>query len=84
MLACVGTDLTEPSCIYSCQKGRMVELLWKNNMRDTKVKIGLPYDPAIQLCIYIYTDELGSGFHRNMVSNVHYLIIYHVQDLKAS
>ena len=66
-------------CWWEC---KLIQLLWKKVWRFLKkLKIELPYDPAIPL-LGIYTEK--TIIQRVMYHNVHYSTIYNSQDMEAT
>ena len=63
----------------------MVQPLWRTVWRFfKKLKIELPYDPAVQLLGMYPTKMKALNSKRYMHSNVHSNIIYNSQDIKAT
>ena len=77
-----GEKRTLVYCWWEC---KLVQSLWKTVSRFLKkLKIELPYDPAIPLLSKYLKKPKNTNLKRYMYSNVHSSIIYNCQDMKAT
>ena len=78
----VGKDMEESEPVYTV--GKLVQPLWKT-VRSflKKLKIELPYDPAIPLLGYISKENKNCNSKRYLHLNVHISTIYSNQDMEA-
>ena len=68
--------------LHCWQECKLVQLLWKTGWRfPKKLKIDLPYDPAIPL-LDIYADK--TKIQRHMHPYIHSRAIYNIQDMETS
>ena len=75
-----GEKRTILHCWREC---KLVQSLWRTVWRFLKkLKIELPYDPAIPL-LSTYPEK-NSNSKRDMYHNVHCSIVYNSQDMKAT